>query len=197
MMIGMPVCGVCGKDWPKGVRVCPTDGHILAVAPPPPGRPTPSTAATTAAPAGADRGRPPAGPPAAHAPPRSAPSEPPVPRNAPSDPPQRKAPSDAPVVVAQTALAAIPPSELDLKPGTMVGEYRIDGKIGEGGMAVVYGATHPLIGKKAAIKVMSPALSTNAEAIRRFRQEARSVNQIGHLHIVDIFSFGSLPDGRS
>src|SRR5690242_7345156 len=84
-----------------------------------------------------------------------------------------------------------------LSPGTMVGEYQVDGHLGEGGMGTVYAATHPVIAKRAAIKVLHPALSVNREAVERFVQEARSVNQIGHPNIVDIFAFGTLPDGRS
>ena len=84
----------------------------------------------------------------------------------------------------------------DLKPGDMVGEYRVDQQIGEGGMGRVYCATHPVIAKRAAIKILHPELSVNREAVERFVQEARSVNQIGHPNIVDIFSFGTLPDGR-
>jgi serine/threonine protein kinase len=88
-------------------------------------------------------------------------------------------------------------SGADLEAGRMVGEYRIEGKLGEGGMATVYSATHPVIGKKAAIKVMSPALSADAAAVERFVQEARTVNQIGHPNIVDVFAFGRIDDGRS
>src|SRR5882672_12562896 len=64
-------------------------------------------------------------------------------------------------------------------------------------MAVVYAATHPLIGKKAAIKVMSPNLAVDAAAVARFILEARAINRIGHPNIVDVFSFGRLSDGRS
>ena len=91
----------------------------------------------------------------------------------------------------------LPAPPTALEPGTIVGEYRVEGKLGEGGMAVVYSAVHPLIGKKAAIKVMSPILSADAGAVARFALEARSVNRIGHPNIVDVFSFGRLPDGRS
>src|SRR5439155_21894604 len=77
-----------------------------------------------------------------------------------------------------------------------VGGYVIDGELGRGGMGVVYAATHPVIGKRAAIKVLKPSLSNNPATVERFLQEARSVNQIGHPGIVDIFAFGSLPDGR-
>jgi serine/threonine-protein kinase len=85
----------------------------------------------------------------------------------------------------------------DLAPGMTVGEYRIDAKIGQGGMGVVYSATHPMIGKRAAIKVISGELGADAVLVQRFVQEARSVNQIGHPNIVDVFAFGKLPDGRS
>ena len=81
-------------------------------------------------------------------------------------------------------------------PGTLVGEYQLDAQIGAGGMGRVYAATHPVIAKRAAIKILHPELSVNSEAVERFVQEARSVNQIGHPNIVDIFSFGTLPDGR-
>ncbi len=84
----------------------------------------------------------------------------------------------------------------ELAPGMMVGQYRIDAQIGEGGMGRVYAATHPVIGKRAAIKILHPELSVNQEAVERFIEEARSVNKIGHPNIVDIFAFETLPDGR-
>jgi eukaryotic-like serine/threonine-protein kinase len=86
---------------------------------------------------------------------------------------------------------------VDLAPGTDVGGYTVDSVLGAGGMGVVYAATHPLIGKRAAIKVLRNELSTDVRAVERFITEARSVNQIGHPNIVDIFAFGALPDGRN
>ncbi|MBS1124219.1 MAG: uncharacterized protein H6Q90_6447 [Deltaproteobacteria bacterium] len=84
----------------------------------------------------------------------------------------------------------------DLPVGTMVGEYQIQGLLGEGGMGRVWKAVHPVIAKQAAVKVLHPELSVNRQAVERFVQEARAVNQIGHPNIVDIFAFGTLPDGR-
>ncbi|HEY6036365.1 MAG TPA: serine/threonine-protein kinase, partial [Kofleriaceae bacterium] len=83
-----------------------------------------------------------------------------------------------------------------LAPGTNVGGYLVEGLLGSGGMGVVYAATHPLIGKRAAIKVLKPELSHEPAAVERFVTEARAVNQIGHPNIVDIFDFGALDDGR-
>jgi serine/threonine-protein kinase len=84
----------------------------------------------------------------------------------------------------------------ELAAGQTVGEYVVERKLGEGGMAMVYAGVHPLIGKKVAIKVLAPALAAEPDIVRRFIQEARAVNQIGHRNIVDIFSFGRLPDAR-
>src|SRR5688572_24854569 len=83
-----------------------------------------------------------------------------------------------------------------LEIGSVVGEYKIEQLVGEGGMGQVYGAIHPVIGKRAAIKVLRGELCADPEAIDRFVLEARAVNQIGHPNIVDVFAFGSLPDGR-
>jgi eukaryotic-like serine/threonine-protein kinase len=95
---------------------------------------------------------------------------------------------------APTQVHAIP--ELPLEPGVTLGEYTIEAPLGEGGMGTVYAAIHPMIGKRAAVKVLKPELCRDHEIAERFVDEARAVNQIGHPNIVDIFSFGEMPDGR-
>jgi serine/threonine-protein kinase len=86
----------------------------------------------------------------------------------------------------------------ELLAGTVIGEYVVEGVIGRGGMGVVHAAKHPVIGKRVAIKVLRPELSQDPAIVRRFVDEARAVNRIGHPNIVDIFGFGALPppDGR-
>ncbi|MDB4962542.1 MAG: serine/threonine protein kinase [Myxococcales bacterium] len=91
----------------------------------------------------------------------------------------------------------VAPYSEELAEGTLVGEYRIEKMIGLGGMGIVYGARHPLIGKRAAIKVLNAKYCADHAAVERFVHEAQSVNQIGHANIVDIFAFGTLTDGRS
>jgi serine/threonine-protein kinase len=98
--------------------------------------------------------------------------------------------SDGDALVPDEAL------EPELPAGTLVGEYRVEGKLGEGGFGTVYRAVHPLIGKAAAIKVLSRQFSANPQIVARFVAEARAVNQIRHRNIIDIFSFGALEDGR-
>ncbi|MBI4510560.1 MAG: serine/threonine protein kinase [Deltaproteobacteria bacterium] len=97
---------------------------------------------------------------------------------------------------ASFSLAAYDLSHADLPPGTLVDDYRILVKLGQGGMGCVYGATHHVIGKKVAIKVVDGANLGTSSALGRFLLEARAVNKIGHPNIVDIFSCGKLDDGR-
>jgi serine/threonine-protein kinase len=171
----MARCSVCGKHWQDELATCPEDGALLedddlgtaqTVAPLPAG---PGSTALGVAQTVAT-------PPSADA----LSTRPVTPRRA----------SAMPLALARA------PREVELAPGTAVGEYQIIGKLGEGGMGQVYSATHPLIGKKAAVKVISPELCTDPEAVERFVQEARAANQIGHPNICDAFSFGTLPDGR-
>ena len=88
------------------------------------------------------------------------------------------------------------PNEPDLRKGETVGEYIVDEKIGEGGFGKVFRAIHPVIGKQVAIKVLNRSFSADPTMVSRFIAEARAVNQIRHRNIIDIFSFGQLPDKR-
>src|SRR5262245_54862913 len=67
-----------------------------------------------------------------------------------------------------------------LKQGDVVGEYKVDGKVGEGSFGTVYRAVHTLIGKTAAIKVLHRSFSANPTMVARFIEEARSANKIRH-----------------
>jgi len=87
-------------------------------------------------------------------------------------------------------------ADRDLEVGDVAGEYRIEGPLGEGSYGTVYRAIHPVIGKSAAVKVLKRQYSANPEMVSRFIAEARAVNQIRHRNIIDIFAFGTLPDGR-
>ena len=80
--------------------------------------------------------------------------------------------------------------------GEMAGEYRILRKLGTGGFGTVYEAEHPVLKRKAAVKVLHANRSVDSSAVTRFIAEAQSANQIRHRHIVDIFSFGELKGGR-
>jgi serine/threonine-protein kinase len=79
--------------------------------------------------------------------------------------------------------------------GQTVGNYRVVAKIGEGAMGIVYLAEHPVIGRRAALKVVHPQHARNPEVVGRFVNEATAINRIGHEHIVEVTDFGRTPAG--
>ncbi len=84
-----------------------------------------------------------------------------------------------------------------LAEGTIVGTYRIVRKLGEGGMGAVFIGEHTLLGRKAAIKVLLPELSTHQEIVQRFFNEAKAVTQIADPGIVQVFDFGYHTDSSA
>jgi serine/threonine protein kinase len=80
--------------------------------------------------------------------------------------------------------------------GQMAGEYRLRRKLGEGAFGAVYEAEHPVLKRRAAVKVLHQIADKDSDAVQRFISEAQAVNQIRNRHIVHVFSFGQLPDGR-
>ncbi|HEX2685347.1 MAG TPA: protein kinase, partial [Kofleriaceae bacterium] len=81
--------------------------------------------------------------------------------------------------------------------GAVIGSYQIVQKLGEGGMGAVYLGQHTLLGRRAAIKVLLPALSARTDVVGRFFNEARAVTSISDLGIVQIFDFGYHTDGSA
>jgi serine/threonine-protein kinase len=79
--------------------------------------------------------------------------------------------------------------------GTVLG-YTITRTIGVGGMGKVYEALEPNIGRRAAVKVLLPAVANDPEFVARLKSEARAANAARHRGIIDIFGFAPLPDGR-
>jgi len=79
----------------------------------------------------------------------------------------------------------------DLMIGRVVdGRYRIQSRLGAGGMGAVYKVEHLAMGKLAAMKVLHPALSTDPELGARFRREAEAVSRLSHPNTVQVFDFG-------
>ena len=77
------------------------------------------------------------------------------------------------------------------------GRYLIESVLGEGGMGVVYLATHTALNKRFAVKVLRGEIARDEEIMRRFVREAQSSTAIGHSNIVDISDFGKLDDGTA
>jgi serine/threonine-protein kinase len=75
------------------------------------------------------------------------------------------------------------------------GNYRIVRLIGEGGFGEVYLAENPLIERRAAVKILHPALAQDAELVRRFLNEARAASAIRHPNIIEVFDAGLTSEG--
>jgi eukaryotic-like serine/threonine-protein kinase len=79
--------------------------------------------------------------------------------------------------------------------GQRIGNYEIVRRLGEGGMATVYLASHPELGRRVAVKVLNPELVRSDQMVQRFFNEARAATGIGHRGIVEVFDLGTLPSG--
>jgi len=78
---------------------------------------------------------------------------------------------------------------------TIAGRYLIQGVIGEGGMATVYKATHKLVDRICAVKVMNPAMASDTTVRERFRREAKAAQSLAHPNVIEIFDQGETADG--
>lgn len=77
---------------------------------------------------------------------------------------------------------------------TIEGRYRLDAKIGVGGMGAVYRATRLMIGDEVAVKILHTEQG-DSNAAQRFRREAQAAARLKHPNAVDIYDFGITADG--
>src|SRR6185503_12685790 len=98
-------------------------------------------------------------------------------------------------LLAQTVLSSVASpgdtmrSNQEAQEGQILGNYQLERLLGEGSMGRVFAARHIRLGRQVALKVLRPQHAHDVSFVRRFFQEARSVNQINHEHIVEIFDF--------
>ncbi|WP_062307182.1 Stk1 family PASTA domain-containing Ser/Thr kinase [Alicyclobacillus sendaiensis] len=75
------------------------------------------------------------------------------------------------------------------------GRYRLEQKIGEGGMAEVYRAIDTLLDRMVAVKMLRSQYAEDEEFVRRFRQEAQAAARLSHPNIVNVYDVG-VEDGQ-
>ena len=79
--------------------------------------------------------------------------------------------------------------------GTLLsGRYRLDARIGAGGMSTVFRAFDTVLERQVAIKLMHREISSDSDQLERFRREARAVAQLNHPHIVGVIDAGEEGD---
>src|SRR4051812_40862131 len=78
----------------------------------------------------------------------------------------------------------------------VAGRYRLEARLGEGGMGVVYRARHVLIDRVVALKLIRPDLRGETHLRAWMLREARAANRVDHAHIIDIHDVGETEDGE-
>src|SRR4051812_28795436 len=76
--------------------------------------------------------------------------------------------------------------------GQQIGNYVVEELLGRGGMAVVYLARHPALGREVAVKLLSPEYKGDLDLNRRFLQEAQVTANFHHPNIVEIYDLGEV-----
>jgi serine/threonine-protein kinase len=75
--------------------------------------------------------------------------------------------------------------------GTLLnGRYRLEARIGTGGMSSVYRALDETLERPVAIKLMNREIASDSDQLERFRREARAVAQLSHPHLVGVIDYG-------
>ena len=75
-------------------------------------------------------------------------------------------------------------------PGAQLGPYRIETRLGAGGMGEVFRARDTRLGRTVAIKVIRPEFSHRADSHHRFQREARVISALNHPHVCSLHDVG-------
>jgi len=77
-----------------------------------------------------------------------------------------------------------------IAPGAVIAGYRLEGRVGAGGMAVVYRARDMALGRTVALKIIVPALAEDKEFHERFIRESSAAAAVDHPHIIPVYAAG-------
>ena len=163
-------CPACGSVYAAEAKFCPKDGSRL--------QPNTGSRPATAAPSPTPQGVPG--------------STPPAPGSGPDATPRTTAERGSPDAGVRKHSGPAPSA---LVGETLDGRYRIVRKVGEGGMSYVYLANDVSTNERYAIKVLSPALAQDQNAMARLRREAGLGIRLAHPNVCHIMRLGETEDG--
>ncbi len=87
-------------------------------------------------------------------------------------------------------------AQVEVGPGSRLGEFEVVSHLASGGMGAVYRATDTKLGRDVALKVLPREFGEDAERLARFEQEAKVLAQLNHPNIATLYSFGQEADVR-
>src|SRR5205085_4103980 len=76
-----------------------------------------------------------------------------------------------------------------------LGQYRLEERLGSGGMGEVYLAEHVLLRRPCAIKLIHPDFAADSRQLSRFEREVRAMAGLTHWNAVEVFDYGRTEDG--
>ncbi|MDZ4684931.1 MAG: serine/threonine-protein kinase, partial [Planctomycetaceae bacterium] len=106
----------------------------------------------------------------------------------------------AAILLAVLALAVYGTSTIallrhEVRQARKFGQYRLKGRIGQGGMGQVYLAEHRLLKRPCAIKLIRPNQVNDSNSLIRFEREVRTTSRLSHWNTIEIYDYGRTDDG--
>src|ERR671916_781404 len=73
--------------------------------------------------------------------------------------------------------------------GNIIGSYKVEAKLGEGGMGAVYKGVDMMLEREVAIKALKSELASQTQVVERFRSEAVTLAKLNHPNIATLYNF--------
>ena len=84
--------------------------------------------------------------------------------------------------------------QVQIRKAKQLGQYQLEEKIGQGGMGEVYRATHAMLRRPTAVKLLRPDMA-GEKSIARFEREVQLTSRLTHPNTIAVYDYGRTPEG--